>query len=57
MSYKFITKNKKYTPMSSPGNSGVAIDSTVLKAIELGTRLFKSGEYLQDLDFIELALL
>ncbi|CAI4901713.1 AHL_G0050220.mRNA.1.CDS.1 [Saccharomyces cerevisiae] len=47
MSYKFITKNKKYTPMSSPGNSGVAIDSTVLKAIELGTRLFKSGEYLQ----------
>lgn len=33
--------------MSSPGDAGVAIDSTVLKAIELGTRLFKSGEYLQ----------
>ena len=33
--------------MSFPGDSDVIIDSTVLKAVELGTKLFKSGEYLQ----------
>lgn len=42
-----MTKNKNYTPMSFSENLDVNIDSTVLKAVELGTRLFKSGEYLQ----------